>query len=995
MARHSSKTVYVQLLLCILTALTFALSVRSTVAQEQLLSSSEESDGIIRSLQVLRKMGKESIDRRVELEGTVTFVDSVWKFMFIENNGQAVFVRDVNTVGLAFGDRVQVAGTCEDGDLSPNIVAEKVTRLAGGDGPTPKPVSIAALNNGDDDCAYVTFECTVKRAVSSTGHTLYFCEQDGRSFHVSYVASTTLDKLWESVGATIQVEGVLGVTLESGTENYDFDSPFRVVKSIRVQCAEKPKILSPGRQETLAPLLNTEFDSLPDSGPFLLDGQVTHRLKDQFLLTDSPFKYLIEFEGVHGFSISNVVRVGGMIDSDSEGKVLNALAVEALFTTNLQTPFEFQTIDPDKRLWEYVKASGRPTNVRKEGGTIKFEIENDGETARIELRDDGSTSMELLRNTQTIEIEGTVMSCDDNGDCVIAVPGSRHVMPGEPIVPVWKYVAWFLIPLTAVFVPSFFWVKSQRNRAAAQSASINEMHTRLVSAFKAISDGMLAVDNDQLVLSVNSAFCKFIDQDLSPGEKVSASTFEKFLSQVKSPDAIRDCLLNQGSGSQGAIEVLAMAADGKNIAKTFDLSATPIEAPSSTPDTTTESAKIKQPTIGHLFILRDKTSERQLQAELIHANKIEAIGQLVGGIAHDFNNILTTITANLSLVDERSKLDQGVHERISDAEVAVKRGTDLVRRLLTYSGKTQLNPLPHSINETIRELYKFAAATFDARYVFQFDLDESDPFVQADAGSIEQVILNLYLNARDAMPNGGVITTRTKSIAEGNRAAVKIWVSDNGPGISPEIEKQIFNPFFTTKAGHAGAGLGLSISRRLVAEQNGELDLQSVNGSYANRKGGCFVITLPSIERPNEGKETDGVKESAAIGLSATNADHRKTVLVVDDEDAIRKVCTLILNNEGFNVVTANSGDRALAILEKDNKGIDVVLLDMTMPGISGLEVLKIASELYSNIPIVLCSGYLAGASSVHDDIQFKLSKPFANDQLVNTINQALSFELA
>ena len=995
MVRHCSKRDPVYLLLCVLSILTFAMPVQSLAAQEPVLNggavSSDGSDSTIYSLGLLQSLGDEAIGKPVEVEGTVTFVDTLWKFMFIQDGEHAIFVSSVNAVGIEYGHRVKVCGTCKPGDLSPTILATKIIHLTDGEPPDPKPISVASLKDGDSDCVYVSLNCVLQRAVSSVGHTLYFCEQDGRAFHVVFEGATTLEELWERIGAKIQVEGVLGITLKTGTE--DLDATPRNVKSIRIQCSNPPTIISPGRLKKLVPSVPADSDSLPDSGVFQLNGQVTHRIQDKFVLTGSPFKCMMEFSELHGFDIRNVVRVAGFVNSYPQENQFDAFAVEVLFTAMMPNPSEFQAVDPDSRVWEYVKANGRPKNIRKDGGTIKFTVQNDGQTAQIELEDDGATGIDLLRNTQTIEVEGTVMSCEPNGDCVIAISGSRNVFPQEPIVPVWKYIAWCLLPLTLGLVAGFFWVKSQRNRASARSDSINETHTRLVSAFTAISDGLLAVDSDQRVLSVNSAFCKFIDHELSPGDKVSASTFHRFLGRVKLADKVEAYLLETTTRSREPIEVLQISNNDQSTSKTFDLSVTAIEAPSVMDSNGTRLNKTHG--AGRLYVLRDRTSERQLQAELIHANRIEAVGQLVGGIAHDFNNILTTITANLSLVEGSSDLHQSILERVTDAEMAANRGTDLVRRLLTYSGKTQLNPLPHSINETIRELYKFAGATFDARYVFQFDLEDSEPYVQADAGSIEQVILNLYLNARDAMPNGGLIATRTKLIVEGKKSTVKIWISDSGPGISPAIEKQIFAPFFTTKAGHAGAGLGLSISRRLVAEQNGELELQGADGAYGNRKGGCFVISLPTIQRPTNGRSDYEVTKSVTvIESSSIQVTQRKTVLVVDDEDAIRRVCTLILGNEGFDVLTANSGDMALAILEADRDKIDVVLLDMTMPGKSGLEVLKIASELYVDLPVVLCSGYLAGASGL-EGIQFELSKPFSNDQLVNVINQALSLELA
>ena len=653
-------------------------------------------------------------------------------------------------------------------------------------------------------------------------------------------------------------------------------------------------------------------------------------------------------------------------NNPSDGVEYQAGVSEELFTTRLPVPIEFHKMSDEQQLWKYVKAGGRPIRIRDYGDCILFDIVREGKTAHIELCDHGIKSRHILANTRYLEVQGVVTDVDENGDCHVLVKASENISLMEPVIPIWKYLTWILLPITGLFVVGFVWVKDQRNRAASFAASIKDMHTRLVSTYQAINDGVLAIDNDENVLIVNSQFCELIGRDLKPGQAFDTDACSEFLAHVEDRTKVEQFIFEYCVESTAEQRLKVELTEPEN--RSFDISGSNIVS---------ENGERS----GRLLILRDRTSERQLEAELIHSNKIEAVGQLVGGIAHDFNNILTSITANLSLLNLDSELDNGVQERVADAGLAATRGTEMVRRLLTYSGKTKLHPEPHSINAIIEELYKFTKASFDARYRFDFELDSDDPFVHVDAGAIEQVILNLYLNARDAMPDGGSIKTQTKVVVDQDEPWVQIRITDTGPGVPRHILGQIFDPFFTTKAGQAGTGLGLSTSKRLILEQNGRIEYVSNDSN-----GSCFEIALP-ITQHIEPSPVEINPESPMC-----QAD-KKTVLVVDDEDGIRKIASAILEMHGFDAITAVNGEAALAVLQTEHQRIDMVLLDMTMPGISGLEVLEIASGEYPEIPVVLCSGYLAGVSDEIGDKCLKLPKPFSAQELIAMVNKAVNVD--
>lgn len=925
----------------------------------QALYGQESSDQTIKDLATFRKLGDEAIGRNVGMEAVVTFVDPIWNSVFVQDADNAIYIGGVNGKGFGFGDKVRIVGVGKSGDLSHFIEAERIDRVGEGEPPKPIPINMSELTLGQHDCIYVSAEGVVKRALSSMGHTLYFCESGGVEFHVSMLGSMKIDELWKTIGTKYQFEGALATTLLEGAEDEDVSLGPREIAGLRLSCTKKPKPLSATNQ---APLPTGEFGSKTDQDSFRLQGQVAAKFKDSLIVADTQRATEIKFPRLHGLGQNEFVFIAG--NRLKDGK-LDGLAAEALFSTRLPNPEEFQTINPSERNFRNVKVSGRPENIRMEGKQVYFSVTRDGQTANVKLEDAAFTNPNILENTRLLAVTGAVFECDDNGNCNVVVTRSEDVRLIEPEVPISKYIAWALFPIATLFLIGFVWVKNQRNRASARAESFNAMHAQLVSTCEAINDGLLALDNNDRVLTLNSKMPSILGCHVELGEELTAEFWEDFLSRVKNREPVEKLICNR-EVSESEERRLEFEVSTPEYC-VYELSVSKI-----TPEDLANS--------GRLLIMRDRTSERQLQAELIHSNKLEAVGQLVGGIAHDFNNILTAITANLSLLNMGANLNEQFLSRVRDAETAADRGTELVRRLLTYSGKTELNPHSQSINKIISELHKFAGATFDSRYQFHFELEECDPHVHVDLGAIEQVLLNLYLNARDAMPDGGTITTKSFLVSDAKTPTVCIWITDTGPGIPEGVREQIFDPFFTTKAGQAGTGLGLSTSKRLIIEQNGQLhcDFDQVAGTR-------FVITLP-VTQIVEVRPADNP-------VAIPTATERKTILVVDDEDSIRKVASLILENHGFDVLTADNGEAALAVLSTEHRRVDLMLLDLTMPGMSGMDVLKVTSDKYPEIPVVLCSGYLAGATGELGDSCMKLSKPFSYSKLIEKITEALNLK--
>lgn len=366
---------------------------------------------------------------------------------------------------------------------------------------------------------------------------------------------------------------------------------------------------------------------------------------------------------------------------------------------------------------------------------------------------------------------------------------------------------------------------------------------------------------------------------------------------------------------------------------------------------------------------RKEAERARLESEdrLSHSQKMEAVGQLTGGIAHDFNNILGVILGNLQLLQRRLPGDMTTQRQIERALRAVQRGADLTRRLLVFSRRQNLEPKVIDVGDLLDELLKLIARTIGGAVEIRLSLDTGLWRVCIDPGQLENAVLNLCVNARDAMPEGGLLT-----IEAGNRRVpsatetrdgiepgdyVRLAISDTGIGMADEIRAQIFEPFFTTKERDKGTGLGLSMVYGFVKQSGGHISVQSRPGS-----GTTMQMLLP---------RTEAAPSAAAQGSSeaALPAAGGECVLLVDDDEALRETIAALLASLGYTVVQASSGPQALAMLDGPGApDVDVLLTDVIMPGgMNGFELVAAIRRSQPDLPALIQSGFTETAM-VDDD---------------------------
>jgi len=380
-----------------------------------------------------------------------------------------------------------------------------------------------------------------------------------------------------------------------------------------------------------------------------------------------------------------------------------------------------------------------------------------------------------------------------------------------------------------------------------------------------------------------------------------------------------------------------------------------------------------------------------LQEQLRQSQKMEAIGRLAGGIAHDFNNLPTVIKgcSQLSLLE--LKEGDPVRENTVEINEAAERAADLTRQLLTFSRRQVIEMKVFDLNAILENLDKVLRRVIAEDIVLLTLLKEDLGMVRADPGQIEQVIMNLAINARDAMPSGGKLTIETANMEldeeyTHTHMAVKpgqyvmFSVSDTGYGMSPEVKSRIFEPFFTTKEKGKGTGLGLSTVYGIVKQSEGHIWVYS-----EPEQGTAFKIYLPRVYEATEEREEKLVKEELPSGS--------ETILVVEDEEKVRKLIVQVLKRQGYSILEAPHGDDALLVCNQHGGLIHLLVTDVVMPGMSGSEVARRLASRYPKMKVLYTSGYTDNAIVHYGVLQKKanyIQKPFTMEGLATKVRQVL-----
>jgi PAS domain S-box-containing protein len=395
---------------------------------------------------------------------------------------------------------------------------------------------------------------------------------------------------------------------------------------------------------------------------------------------------------------------------------------------------------------------------------------------------------------------------------------------------------------------------------------------------------------------------------------------------------------------------------------------------------------------GAIGIARDVTEQKKLEEQLLQSQKMESIGNLAGGIAHDFNNLLGGIMGYASFAKKKISPQDPLYHSITSIERSAGQAAELTRQLLGFArrGKYQVKPI--NCNALIQDLVQFLSRTISKQITLETDLDPNLDLVEGDETQLQQSLINICLNARDAMPSGGILKIMTRNQGPPDEVMdqpvgrklgnyVKVIISDSGIGMTPEVQSQIFEPFFTTKEPGRGTGLGLSMVYGIIRNHGGFIEIDSEPG-----RGTLLQILLPSIvEVDLEERPTPEPVPIAAGGS--------ETILIVDDEEIIRQLGADILEDLGYKVLSAAGGEEALKIYRRNRKKIALVVLDVLMPGLSGKDTFLKLKAINPEIKVLLSSGYSTKGEVgeiLKEGVGGLIQKPYKDEMLVAKVREIL-----
>ncbi|MBL9215225.1 MAG: PAS domain S-box protein [Opitutaceae bacterium] len=431
--------------------------------------------------------------------------------------------------------------------------------------------------------------------------------------------------------------------------------------------------------------------------------------------------------------------------------------------------------------------------------------------------------------------------------------------------------------------------------------------------------------------------------------QISGHTLEDILEQSipvlreghPNEEAFRQCWLTVSQGGKWHGELTRQNSDGRQVWESVQVSGLRNPAGDIT---------------NFLCLREDITERRRLEHQLRQAQKMESLGTLAGGIAHDFNNLLAVINGYAELSLSQPADSAILPKSLGEIQRAAQRASGLVRQILTFSRKTEIRFAPVDLNQLARDLVALLGETFPRNVAFHLDLAEQLPPLLADQNQLQQIVLNLCVNARDAMPAGGVITLGTAAAAgktlaghagaDVTRSYACLHVGDTGTGMTPEVRARLFEPFFTTKPGHQGTGLGLAVVYGIVASHQGVIEVDSTPGI-----GSTFRVYLPLAEHAV--LVPTGRTENFFPGGS-------ERLLVVDDEISLRRLLATAFTRKGYTVHTASDGLEAIQMISDPQQPLDAALLDLNMPGATGLEVLKVIKACRPLLRVLVLSGHVS-----------------------------------
>ena len=917
------------------------------------------------------------------VRAVVTYFNPAENDLFVQDSTAGIWV-DIGTARppLQPGQLVEIEGISATPDFAPQIDKPKIRILGQGSLPEARRVTYGRMASSQEDSQWVEIEGIVRNVTKGDAQlTLDLAAEGGRlSVVIPGVHGAVPGCL---VDAKVRIQGVCGAAFNTKNQITGVILYSPSLNQLRlVEPAPSNAFLAPRRP--IASLLR-----------FTPQGASGHRVKVRGVVTfQQPGSALFVKEENDGLQVRTLattsIRTGDLVEVVGFPAVgeYSAVLRDAVFRRIGAGPTPVpvsvtagQALDGSHDA-DFVRIQARLLDATPGPNTLNMESGNILFLAQVE-DPVPAKSLQALVPGSLLQLTGIcILQADEDHNPQsfrILVRSMNDVAVIQP--PPWgdiKRMLRIIAVLATLALATTLWAFLLKRQVAEKTDSIRDSLEREASAreryqelFENANDMVFTCDLDGHFTSLNKAGRRMVGCDLPDVLKMN-------LTQILAPEysaLAREML--QGASEEGPRTYEVEIVTRKNGRLRVDLGTTLIQRDGKPPEVQ--------------GIGRDITRHRRLEEQLRHAQKMEAAGRLAGGVAHDFNNLLTVISGFGQLVLGRLESTDPKYPHLAEILKAADRGATLTRQLLAFSRQQVLQPQVLDLNVTLTNIDRMLRHLIGEDVELSIVPGPALGRVKADPGEIDQVILNLAVNARDAMPHGGRLTLQTENVnLDEARAAghypirpgqyVLLTVSDTGCGMDAETQKHIFEPFFTTKEQGKGTGLGLATVHGIVHQSGGYIYVYSELGN-----GSCFKIYLPRVDQVAEPAKSRQAIEHHARGT--------ETILVVEDEAMVRDLTLEVLKESGYTVISAERPDDALRICAQNPAPIDLLLTDVVMPGMSGLELAERLKPERPKMKVLYVSGYTADAVArrgMSDPKTAFLQKPFAPGALVRKVREVL-----
>ena len=957
------------------------------------LARSDENPGrdskplLLTGIEQLREITRQQAARNPEVcfHAVVTYYDPSNADLFVQDAtaGTWVDVENIPNLGLKAGDWVELRGIGEWPDFAPQVGKPRVRVLGRAPLPGAVMVSFSQLNMTAYNSRRVQVEGTVLDATKQGEQMRLTLEVGGGTINVP-IASARGPIPANLVDAKVHIQGVCGASNNKKNQ--------LIAVRVCLPSLADLKVIEEGPSDPFAGPIHSISSILcyvpkKESGRVKVRGVVTYRQAGRGLfIQDGDDGLFVESRQRTPLAVGDSVEVAGF-PSVSEGlspvlkhAVFRSLGSGAPIAPPLVKPLQVLQGEHDSEL---LRIEGRLLSVVDVHGERLLTLDADSSIFEAGLRFQAQNPGPPPDIGSLVELTGVCSILpNEQGDPV----GFRITLRSAQDIAVLSTPSWWTTTLllrmtgiwAALVLGGTLWVASLKRQVAEKTDNIRDSLQREASAreryqelFENANDMVFTCDLEGHFSSLNKAGRRMTGCDLP---EVLQLSFSQILAPPFEAQA-RQILQEASEEGQRTYEVEILTKDNGRLR--VDLGTRLIQRGGRPPEV--------------LGIGRDITRHRRLEEQLRQAQKMEAAGRLAGGVAHDFNNLLTVISGFGQLILGRLDPADPKHPQMEQLLKAADRGAALTRQLLAFSRQQVLQPQVLDLNATLANVHGMLRSLIGEDIELVIKPGPGLGKVKADPGEIDQVILNLAVNARDAMPSGGKLSLETENVSldevhiSGDYFFrpghyVLLSVSDTGCGMDADIQKHIFEPFFTTKEQGKGTGLGLATVHGIVHQSGGYIHVYSELGS-----GSVFKIYLPRVDQVAEQAKAHPADEHHARGS--------ETILLVEDEAMVRELTLEVLKESGYTVIAAERPDDALKICEQNQGTIDLLLTDVVMPGMSGLELAERLKPVRPKMKVLYVSGYTADAVArrgMSDPKTAFLQKPFAPGALVRKVREVL-----